>query len=276
MGDPQMKPTYNPNVAVSQTAAMGVYVNLWDNPVEESEVIEKWRILDIKKYLFATKSREKALIVAERMVGIWTQYALLEMVEPVVYEKNGEIAWELNVGEGKCSMLEYLTNAIKLYFDAIEQVKNSKQKLNELEGKEKDIQIQSNSEYEAIVKESLSKMQSVFAKYHLREKITMLSKLTDAQYDKLCLELHTAAPSLLMALVYAIGLLEYIKRKDNSEYIFDSQAKMLKMLVDATGKSTPNTLGQELKTIIHQDTADLTKHTAWQYVEEAKKFIENL
>jgi hypothetical protein len=51
---------------------------------------------------------------------------------------------------------------------------------------------------------------------------------------------------------------------------------MLKMLVDATGKSTPNTLGQELKTIIHQDTADLTKHTAWQYVEEAKKFIENL
>jgi hypothetical protein len=276
MGEPQMKPTYNPNVAVSQTAAMGMYVNLWDNPVEESEVIEKWRILDIKKYLFATKSREKALIVAERMVGIWTQYALLEMVETVVYEKNGEIAWELNVGEGKCSMLDYLTNAIKLYFDAIEQVKNSKQKLNELEGKEKDIQIQSNSEYEAIVKESLSKMQSVFAKYHLREKITMLSKLTDAQYDKLCLELHIAAPSLLMALVYAIGLPDYIKGNGNDEYIFDSKNEMLKMLVEATGKSTSNTLGQELNTILNKNTADLTKHTAWQYEDKAKKFIERL
>lgn len=271
-----MKPTYNSNVAVPQTVAMGVYVNLWDNPVEESEVIEKWRILDIKKYLFATKSREKALIVAERMVGIWTQYALLEMVDPVVYEKNGDVAWELKVRDGKCSMLDYLTNAINIYFDAIEQVKNSKQKLNELERKEKDIQIQSNSEYETIVKESLFNMQSVFAEYNLREKIPMLSKLTDAQYDKLCLKLYTSAPALLMALVDAIGLPNYIKRKDNSEYIFESQSKMLKMLVDATGKSTPNTLGQELKTIIHQNTADLTKHTAWQYADEAKKFIENL
>ena len=51
---------------------------------------------------------------------------------------------------------------------------------------------------------------------------------------------------------------------------------MLKMLVEATGKSTSNTLGQELNTILNKNTTDLTKHTAWQYEDKAKKFIERL
>lgn len=276
MGEPQMKPTYNPNVAVSQTAAMGVYVNLWDNPVKESDVIEKWQLLDIKRYLFATKSREKALIVAERMVGIWTQYALLGMVEPVVYEKNGDVAWKLNVKDGECSMLSYLTNAINLYFNAIEQVKHSKQKMNELEGKEKSIQIQSNSEYEAIVKEELQPLQTVFARYNLRERIPMLNKMTDVQYDRFCLKLVKASPSWLMAYVYVVGLPNYIKCDDNNDYIFESKSEMLNMLIKATNKFKTDTLKQELNTITNQDKTDITKHKAWQYVDEAKKFIENL
>ena len=92
MGTPEMNQTYNHDFAASQAA--GVYVSSisGEKSIEWAEVTEKWQLHDIKKYLFALKSREKAHIVAERMTGIWTQLAVQEVIEPVVYEKNGDVA----------------------------------------------------------------------------------------------------------------------------------------------------------------------------------------
>ena len=276
MGAPERNQTYKQDFAATQAA--GVYVSSisGEKSVEWAEITEKWRLLDIKNYLFALKSREKAHIVAESLTGTWIQLAVQEMIEPVVYEKNGEVAWELNVKNGKCSMLQYLNNAIKLYFDAIDQIQNSKLKLNEYEGKKSEILVQSNSEYEAIVKEELQPMQTVFAKYHLKEKIPMLNDMTNVQYDRFCLKLSKANPSWLMAYVYVVGLPDHIKTKENENWIFKTQEEMLNMLVEATGKSTSNTLKKELYTITRPDNAGLTDHKAWQYVDEAKIWVANL
>lgn len=276
MGIPEMNQTYNQNLAASQAA--GVYVSSFsgEKSIEWADVTEKWRLLDIKKYLFALKSREKAHIVAENMTGAWTQLAVQEMIEPIVYETNGSVAWELKVMDNSCSMQKYLDNVIDMYYDAVDQVQNSERKLNEYEGRMSEIQVQSNSEYEAIVKEELQPMQTVFAKYHLKEKIPMLNNMTNVQYDRFCLKLIKANPSWLMAYVYVIGLPDHIKTKENENWIFKTQEEMLNMLVEATGKSTSNTLKKELYTITRPDNVGLTDHKAWQYVDEAKKWVANL
>ena len=126
MGTPEMNQTYKQDFAASQAAGFYTSSISGEKSIEWAEVTEKWRLLDIKNYLFALKSREKAHIVAEILTGLWIQLAVQEMIEPIVYEKNGNVAWELNVKNGECSMLQYLNNAIKLYFDAIDQIQNSR------------------------------------------------------------------------------------------------------------------------------------------------------
>lgn len=276
MGTPEMNQTYKQDFAALQAAGFYTSSISGEKSIEWAEVTEKWRLLDIKNYLFALKSREKAHIVAECMTGTWIQLAVQEMIKPIVYEKNGNVAWELKVIEKSCSMQKYLDNVIDMYYDAMDMLQNSEQKLNEYEGKMSEIQVQSNSEYEAIVKEELQPMQTVFAKYHLKEKIPMLNKMTTAQYDRFCLKLIKANPSWLMAYVYVIGLPNYIKRDDNNDYIFATQSEMLNMLVEATGKSKTSNLSQELKTITSTNANGRSAHTAWKYVDEAKKQIESL
>lgn len=271
-----MNQTYNQDVAVPQTANFSMSFSFGEKPVEWSDVTQKWQLLDIKKYLLACKSKEKALVIAERMTGIWTQLVIMEMVEPVVYEKNGNIAWQLDVLDNKCNMLTYLTNVINMFFGAGEMVSNARKKLNELENNESATKIESNSEYEAIAKEELAPFQSVFEKYKLRERIPSLSKLTDAQYDKLCLKLYTANPAMLMALIFVLGFLNHIKDEDNTDAVFGSQNELFKMLVKATGKYTSNTISQELYSITKPDSKYRESHNAWKCIDEAQNILNNL
>lgn len=274
MTPPKKLTDFNPESTTAQTVEMDLSAILGDNTVELKDVTKRWQLIDIKRYLISQKTKEKALIAAERMTGLWIQAAAFDRVPTEMRDDNGTTLWVFMDENGNCTMLDYLRKFINLFFLAVEMTNNARMKMEELTENEQASAAKAKSKYEMAVKRLVERIQNVFQKHKLREKLPVLKRLSDVSYDVLCLKMLTGGPAKLMAFAYCIGLPEYVGK--NEDPFLSSHAEMYKLLADAVPPSNAGTLKQEFLSITSESEDGRSRHTAWKYVDEAREFIESL
>lgn len=253
-------------VIISITGAESCSV-LEDKPLKIEDIQKTWIYQDVIRYLVSLKSRDKALIAIKRMSGVWIQMSILGMTKDVVYDNNGNVAW--NNSDGDQGMYDYLTKKITQFYDGIRHVEEAKREMDVLDGKP--VVTEYDKDYHALVNEATAHCKEVLDQYKLRENIPTLKLLTDIAYDRFCLKFVSSNTPLAVAMAYSIGMQNCVDMG-----IIHTKKLLYETICDAIGKSTSTAIKAEWLTFDNPRKQAENKNNAWKYVDEASKFIDSL